>query len=84
MYRIRIRHCGNPSVRDLMVTATTIISSNVNKTCIPDDDDAFLQAVNDFVEVFYNTVLNHSHPTTSKKLRDIAWFYGMRDFCKKQ
>lgn len=77
MNRMRITYRGNPSLDDLMKTAKCIMS-NVSVNVSPREAAEFNRSLTQFAQVFSDLMLsNDQHDPI---LRDIGWFYGMRDF----
>lgn len=68
MSRMRTTYRGNPSVHDLVKTAECIMEIATTKACAVSTD-----ALRRFATVFRNLVLSDSE-------KEVAWFYGMRDF----
>jgi hypothetical protein len=77
MNRMRATHRGNPSVNDLMLTAECIIQNRANGEEAR-FDDTFNNSLRTFAQVFSNNVLGST--AASEDIKELGWFYGMRDF----
>ena len=71
MSRYRITYRGNPSVDDLVKTATCIMQNNGAQVI----GQITLKR---FAEVFHDFALDKESP--DENIRYLGWFYGMRDF----
>jgi hypothetical protein len=78
MSRMRSTHRGNPSVKDLMLTAECIIQSKSNGVGAARFDETFYIGLKNFAQEFSNFVLGNDQASNS--IKRLGWFYGMRDF----
>lgn len=80
MNRMRTTYRGNPSVEDLIQTAHSIMRGKAGPrdSLIATDISNFDRSLSSFAQKFSRFVL--SDVNASEDIKELAWFYGMRDF----
>jgi hypothetical protein len=68
---MRVTLCNSPNVKDLVETAHSLMKGRAGATGRKVESDKWLR---NFAEKFHKTVL------ADDANKEIAWFYGMRDF----